>query len=349
MATLRKGLVSILMPVLNGELFLRQALDTLLAQHYASFEIIILDNQSTDLTQDICREYAARDSRVRYVRDDTNRISHDAGNYLSTFIKGEYAMYACDDDLWEPNFLGSLVGYLEKNPEVGLAFPNGAYVDIEGNKGKRRLLHGGQIYLAKNSKFFNFWHYVRHRRVVPTLFGVYRTDVLTKALPFDTFDETIADVDNLFMLKLMTLAKIACVNKVLFFYRSKFRAFEPKVLKGLKNNPGWFDLWLYQAKHQWNFTKKVFELLGSSSFSTLQRFALRFRTVYSLLFFLFISPVRTAVGRLLVRLKWREGLSIQKDVHHEKRVEAHKEIGFAGLVAVKQSREPESAAKHNVA
>jgi len=61
------------MPVYNGEKYIREALDSLLAQTFTDFELIISDNASTDGTQVICEEYAARDPRIRYVRQRENR------------------------------------------------------------------------------------------------------------------------------------------------------------------------------------------------------------------------------------------------------------------------------------
>ncbi|MEM4134638.1 MAG: glycosyltransferase, partial [Candidatus Micrarchaeia archaeon] len=69
---LRNPLVSIGMPVYNGERFIRQALDSLLAQDYENFELIISDNASEDKTPEICLEYAARDKRIRYYRNEKN-------------------------------------------------------------------------------------------------------------------------------------------------------------------------------------------------------------------------------------------------------------------------------------
>jgi glycosyltransferase involved in cell wall biosynthesis len=60
--------VRIGLPAYNGERHLPAALDSLLAQTYGDFELIISDNASTDRTEEICREYAARDSRIRYHR-----------------------------------------------------------------------------------------------------------------------------------------------------------------------------------------------------------------------------------------------------------------------------------------
>jgi glycosyltransferase involved in cell wall biosynthesis len=64
--------VSVGLPVRNGANYLREALDSLLSQTLADFELVIGDNASTDGTEAICREFAARDDRVRYVRHDTD-------------------------------------------------------------------------------------------------------------------------------------------------------------------------------------------------------------------------------------------------------------------------------------
>ena len=64
--------VSIGMPIYNGERYLRSALDSLLAQTFEAFEIIISDNASTDATPAICSAYAAKDPRIRYYRNERN-------------------------------------------------------------------------------------------------------------------------------------------------------------------------------------------------------------------------------------------------------------------------------------
>ncbi len=64
--------IAIGLPVYNGANFLAAAIDSILAQSYADFELVISDNASTDNTEEICRAYAQRDRRVRYVRQPTN-------------------------------------------------------------------------------------------------------------------------------------------------------------------------------------------------------------------------------------------------------------------------------------
>ena len=73
MSEQRAPRVSIGLPVYNGEVQVTRALESLLAQTFEDFEIVISDNHSTDATESICRDFAARDSRVRYHRSDKNR------------------------------------------------------------------------------------------------------------------------------------------------------------------------------------------------------------------------------------------------------------------------------------
>jgi glycosyltransferase involved in cell wall biosynthesis len=70
--THNKPLVSVGMPVYNGERCIRQALDSVLGQTYENLEVIISDNASTDNTAEICLEYAARDQRIQYHRNPVN-------------------------------------------------------------------------------------------------------------------------------------------------------------------------------------------------------------------------------------------------------------------------------------
>src|SRR5205807_9176893 len=67
-----RPLLSIGLPVYNGVAFLAQALDCLLTQTFSAYELIVSDNASTDGTAELCRQYAARDARIRYIRNDRN-------------------------------------------------------------------------------------------------------------------------------------------------------------------------------------------------------------------------------------------------------------------------------------
>jgi glycosyltransferase involved in cell wall biosynthesis len=311
-----------MVPVLNGDLFLPSALDSLLAQDYPDFEIIILDNQSTDRTGEICRDYAQRDARVKYVLDTVNRISHDAANHLATFITGEFCMIACDDDLWTPNFLSVLVQYLQQHSDVGLVYPNACYVDVEGNRGTQRLLSKRHLYKKSDSPFLNVWRYLIQRPVVPTIFGVYRSEAYLAALPFDTFDETIVDVDNLFLIKLLTQSKVQGIDEVLFFYRNKYRGYDlPSVSGSLKESSA-LQRWLFFTQHQWRYLHESIEVLETSHLSSSVTWILIARAYYAFGFAITMRRMRAQIGRMLVMLGLREGPPVKRDIHFEKRSKA---------------------------
>lgn len=119
-----KPLVSIGMPVYNGEKYIRQALDSLLAQDYTNFELIISDNASTDKTQEICHEYAMRDSRIRYYRNQQNMGIVWNFNRVFELSTGEYFMWAADDDGWERDYASTLLSVMSRFPESIVSFTN---------------------------------------------------------------------------------------------------------------------------------------------------------------------------------------------------------------------------------
>jgi glycosyltransferase involved in cell wall biosynthesis len=115
-------LVTIGLPVFNGESYLHRALDSLLAQTFINFELIISDNASTDKTGEICEEYAVRDSRIRYIRQTSNVGGLENFNFVLQEAYGKYFMWAAVDDQWDPQFLQSLLKDLERDPTAIGAF-----------------------------------------------------------------------------------------------------------------------------------------------------------------------------------------------------------------------------------
>lgn len=112
--------VSIGMAIYNEEKYLRQALDSLLAQDFADFELIISDNASEDATQAISLEYAARDPRVRYHRNETNVGATENFNRAFRLSSGEYFIWAGGHDIWAPAYLSRCLEVLESDDAVVL-------------------------------------------------------------------------------------------------------------------------------------------------------------------------------------------------------------------------------------
>lgn len=108
----RKPKVSIGLPVYNGENYLREALDSLLGQTFRDFELIISDNASTDATREIVLEYQQRDSRIRYIRQESNVEASKNFLLVLAMAETELFMWASHDDIWAKNWLEVLISNL---------------------------------------------------------------------------------------------------------------------------------------------------------------------------------------------------------------------------------------------
>lgn len=112
-----KPLVSIVIPVHNGQKYLKEALDSCIEQSYPTLEIIVVDDKSTDSTLDILREYEKRDSRIKAI---AVQKQNGLGNVINIGIrasKGKYIARMDADDIMYPNRILKQVEYLESNPK----------------------------------------------------------------------------------------------------------------------------------------------------------------------------------------------------------------------------------------
>jgi len=124
--------VSIGLPVYNGEPHLRHAIESLLSQDYANFELIISDNASTDGTFDLCRTFAERDNRIRLYRNDTNIGAAANFNRVFELAGGPYFSWAAHDDLVHPTYVSKCVRVLEENPDIMLCSADITFIDERG-------------------------------------------------------------------------------------------------------------------------------------------------------------------------------------------------------------------------
>ncbi|WP_223423684.1 glycosyltransferase family 2 protein [Tateyamaria pelophila] len=122
---------SIIVPAYNVEKSLPETLDALLQQTFSDFEIIIVNDGSTDSTVDIAAAYQS-DPRVRVVHQ-RNRGLAGARNTGIAAATGHYVGFCDADDLWEPEKLGVHVRHLKQNPSVGVSYSGSALIDDHGN------------------------------------------------------------------------------------------------------------------------------------------------------------------------------------------------------------------------
>jgi hypothetical protein len=125
--------VSLGLPVYNGQRYLAGAIRAVLAQTFSDFELIICDNASTDATEQICREFAERDPRVRYHRNPANIGAAPNFNAVFELSTGEYFKWVAHDDLHAPTYLARAVEVLDRDRGVVLCHSRVGVIDEYGN------------------------------------------------------------------------------------------------------------------------------------------------------------------------------------------------------------------------
>jgi glycosyltransferase involved in cell wall biosynthesis len=210
--TQRTPLVSVGVPVYNGEDYLRQALDGWLAQDLDDFEVIVCDNASTDSTPEIAKEYVARDPRFRYHRNPRNLGL--SGNFNKAFelARGKYFKWAAHDDLHPPQTLRVATTVLERDPAAVICASAVAIMDDDG-------------------EVFDEFHptvdlrsappHVRFHRIMWTLeethplFAVMRSDALRRTRLYQPF----VGGDRALLAQMALMGSIWQVPEVLHYYR----------------------------------------------------------------------------------------------------------------------------------
>ena len=120
------------MPVYNGSNYIRDALDSILAQTFTDFELIVCDNASEDDSCAIVEEYAARDDRIRLIRNPRNLGASANYNLGYEHGRGEYLKWCAHDDTLSPNNLEACIEVLDSRPEVALAFASTRGITASG-------------------------------------------------------------------------------------------------------------------------------------------------------------------------------------------------------------------------
>jgi len=218
-------MVSIGMPVYNGEKYIREALDSLLSQTFTDFELIISDNCSTDSTPEICKEYASKDQRIKYIKQTSNIGASANFEYVFNSSKGQYFMWAAHDDRWRRDCLEMLVNALSADSTYGLAFSNYVIKNLESGS---EFFYRVKPSCSQNSAL-NF--ITRTINTCPSLiYGLFKLEYLN-GFRFENFD--FADVHFISEISLRT--KITIVDDYLYIAGTKGER-KPYSLVGQKLN-----------------------------------------------------------------------------------------------------------------
>lgn len=127
-------LVSIVLPVYNGEKYLRESIESVISQTYKIWELLILDDCSTDGSADIAKEYEKRDSRIHYFRNEKNlRLPRNLNKGFS-FAKGDYLTWTSDDNRYKPQAIEKMHYVLSTDNDAQFVFASCRIIDGAGKE-----------------------------------------------------------------------------------------------------------------------------------------------------------------------------------------------------------------------
>lgn len=142
--------ISVVMPVYNGEKYLKESIKSVLMQSFTNFELILVNDCSTDNSLKIMKEFANKDSRVRIIENKKNQKLPKSLNIGFSHAKGKYLTWTSDDNRYRKNALQEMYWYLENHSKVGMVCANMDYIDEKGDKKKTVITDTESICLGNN-------------------------------------------------------------------------------------------------------------------------------------------------------------------------------------------------------
>jgi glycosyltransferase involved in cell wall biosynthesis len=229
--------VTIGIPVYNGERYLHEALDSVLAQTFTDTEIIISDNASTDRTASICDAFASRDPRIRVLRVGTNAGAAANYNLLVASATSRLFTWHPHDDVLMPQYLERCLAYLDRHPHVVLCYPSTRVIDensmpVDADASDALVVDGP----SPSVRLRQYFATSLANRACNAVLGVIRTDILRKTRLIGPYPGS----DKILLSELALLGPFKQLPDVLFCRRYHIGS-------SLRANPGvqeryrWFD------------------------------------------------------------------------------------------------------------
>ena len=229
-----RPLVSIGLPVFNGENFIEAAVDSILKQTLTDFELIIADNASTDRTQAICESFAGSDNRVVYRRNAKNIGAAKNFNLVFKLSSGTFFKWAAHDDLLDPNFLAKCVAAIDEEPSIVLSFSRVINIDEQGRKLGRYPDQLGRV--MSHSTQERFKNLILNDQWCFEVFGLIRSDALARTNLIGSFVSS----DAVLRAELGLLGRFRIIQEDLFFNRDHPQR-SIRSLQGHHQRATWFD------------------------------------------------------------------------------------------------------------
>jgi len=224
------------LPVYNGDRFLRPCLESLLAQTFGDFELIVCDNASTDSTVEIVEEYASRDPRVQLFRADTNRGAAANFNWAFELAHHELFKWCAADDVHQPLYLERAVAALDAHPDAVLAWSGALDIDDDGEVIKEIYDNRLPLRFDHADVGVRFQDLVCANHSCVAVFGVARADALRRTSligPYVGSDRTL-------LAELGLLGRLLRVGDDLLLHREHVGR-SVNEIADLRQRTVWFD------------------------------------------------------------------------------------------------------------
>ena len=203
-------LVSIIIPAYNAATFLSEVIKSVLNQSYQNWELLVIDDGSTDSTAALADDFSKKDSRIRLISKENGGVSA-ARNLGAQLAKGELLAFLDSDDLWLPDKISAHVSYMNAHPKVGISFARVELIATEGTT-TNKFTNNITDTLQPQDLFYS-------NPTVTTSNLVIRKSIFQDLNGFDESMQYNEDIDLLFRLSIQNNWKIESIDQVLVQYR----------------------------------------------------------------------------------------------------------------------------------
>jgi glycosyltransferase involved in cell wall biosynthesis len=200
------------MPVYNGANYVAEAIESVLNQTFEDFELVISDNASTDETGEICLSYAAKDPRIRYLRNRENLGGGPNFTRVFQLSRGEFFKITNHDDMCHPRFLELCIGVLDREPDIVSAYP--LTMDIDEAGAVIRKLPSAPEFESPDPAT-RIWEALQFEREPLALFGVMRSDIVAKT----GLMASVPSADRVWLAELLMHGRFREVHEPLYLHR----------------------------------------------------------------------------------------------------------------------------------
>lgn len=231
--------VSIVLPVYNGEEHISEAIESILLQTYKNWELIIVNDCSTDSTLDICEDYGKRDKRIVVVSNNENKKLPKSLNVGFERASGDYYTWTSDDNMYKPSALKKMVDRLQHDSTLAMVYCDYTEIDENGKKRSGVSLLEPQFLVTGN--------------VCGACF-MYTSEVAKKVGDYDANLFLAEDYD--YWMRILQKGKIAHIKEDLYYYRihkgslteTKKNYIQEQTYRALEKN--FMYLYYYARKHK---------------------------------------------------------------------------------------------------